>query len=63
MKITRDDLPTICMAFHKWFRVADCKGDVDMWKAIKGLEDGAYPMAMRDALLEIGIKVEGMKEK
>lgn len=57
IKITRDQLSTVCWAFHKWFRVADCKGDAEMWNAIHNLEDASYTLAMEDSLKEIGIKV------
>lgn len=58
MKITEEQLSEVCFWFHKWFRVADCKGDIEMWNAINNLEDGVYGQAMKDALKEIGIEVE-----
>lgn len=62
IKITRDQLSIICAAFHKWFRVADCKGnaDIDMYKSITKLNDKEYVLAMSDSLKEAGIIVEGM---
>jgi hypothetical protein len=36
IKITEEQLEIICMAFHKWWRVADAKNDVKMMKAIAG---------------------------
>lgn len=57
MKITEEQLSTLCRTFHKWFRVADCKNqaDVDMWKALNKLDGEEYAQAMIDSLNEIGI--------
>lgn len=57
IKISEEDISTICVAFHKWFRVADCKdnADVDMYKAINKLDGEEYHMAMADSLSEAGI--------
>lgn len=60
--ITRDQLSIICAAFHKWFRVADCKGDAAMYVAIASLDDEIYPLAMSDAFKEAGVKVVGCDE-
>lgn len=59
MNITNDQLSIICIAFHKWFRVADCKddADVDMYKAINKLDGKEYAMAMSDSLKEAGLIV------
>jgi hypothetical protein len=59
LTITRDELSRLCWAFHKWFRVADVKGSSEMWEAIHNLDDKDYPLAMNDALGEIGIEVNG----
>ena len=55
--ISKEDVSTICRAFHKWFRVADCKNeaDVDMWKAINKLDEEEYRQAFSDSLEEAGI--------
>ncbi len=60
MEITEEQLSTLCMAFHKWFRVADCinKADVDMYNAISKLDGEEYAQAMIDSLNEIGITKE-----
>jgi len=57
MKISEEQLETMCQAFHKWWRVADAKNDVEMMKAIDGTDDEDYAQAMTNALAEIGIKV------
>lgn len=60
MKIKPTQLSVICMAFHKWFRIADCENnaDIDMWKAINKLNVREYRQAMIDSLKEAGIEVE-----
>jgi len=58
--ITEEDLSELCRRFHKWFRVADCKNeaDIDMFHAIKKLDNEEYAQAFRDSLSEIGIKIK-----
>lgn len=60
LKIEEKDVLRLCRAFHKWFRVADCKdeADIDMFNAIKKLDNEEYAQAMRDSLREIGIKIK-----
>jgi len=58
MKITQEQLETICRAFHKYWRVADIKNSLELWNAIDGIDDEDYGQAMRDALKEAGITVE-----
>ena len=59
--ITDYELDVLCHAFHKWFRVADCKynADIDMYKAINKLDGKEYVQAMKDSLKEIGIEIKG----
>jgi hypothetical protein len=57
MKITEEQLETICQAFHKWWRVTDAKNDIEMMKAIDGTDDKEYAQAMTDALSEAGIRM------
>ncbi len=63
INISKDEVATICRAFHKWFRVADCKNnaDVDMWKAINKLSEEEYHEAFVDSLSEVGIIEEEKK--
>ena len=58
--ISTGQLSTICIWFHKWFRMADCKNnaDIDMYKAIKKLDEKEYARAMQDSLKEAGIEVD-----
>ena len=61
-KITEDQFDCILFWFHKWFRIADCKGDAEMWNAIHNLEEDDYAQAMKDAMKEAGIIIQKVKK-
>lgn len=56
-QITKDELTTFCLLFHKQFRATDKKSTHQMWTAIANLEGNDYERALINSLISIGITV------